>query len=326
MNLIDASLKISVIITVYNNPLEKLKNCIISIISQSLKPIEIIIVDDGSSKEYSSKVLNLSANYESIIYSKKINGGVASARNHGIKLSQGDFIAFIDPDDTYEVNKLLIQGPLLLGNPDCFAVAGGSVTTITSKVNRSKKLIKIPSEVNGNVYPKILIDFLGIHGTPNYLFRKDCLYGVGCFDERLTMNEDRDLLYRLAKKYTIYTHRDIVCKVNKDSDSESMNLTLKKITSQRIFYQKVIIDNDINDNMIRNYYLRKYILSGALIYSKYELFIKNIRSEIKPDLASYKGKIYSVKDLYSMTLLSFMGSLTFYLYRLKNDKVIKSLQ
>ena len=94
---------ISVIVPVYNveNYLDK---CIESIVNQTYKNLEIILVDDGS-LDSSSKICDewaVKDNRIKVIH--KTNGGVSSARNEGLKNANGDFIAFVDSDDWLELN------------------------------------------------------------------------------------------------------------------------------------------------------------------------------------------------------------------------------
>lgn len=92
--------KTSVIITTYNDA-DYLKRSIPSVINQSLKPLEIIIIDDGSLDNVAEVVVNefQSLTDISIVFKKKENGGPSSARNMGIKLAKGEFILFLDADD-----------------------------------------------------------------------------------------------------------------------------------------------------------------------------------------------------------------------------------
>jgi len=95
--------KVSIIMPVYN--VEKyLKKSIESVINQTLKDIEIIIVNDGS-KDNSKKIIQKYMEYnKNIIYLEKENGGLSSARNYGIKYATGEYIAFLDSDDYVELN------------------------------------------------------------------------------------------------------------------------------------------------------------------------------------------------------------------------------
>ncbi|MCM1284295.1 MAG: glycosyltransferase [Clostridium sp.] len=92
--------KISIVIPVYNTPMEALYRCIHSILEQKYPYFEVIIVDDGSNIECYEYLTRLSLLDERILLYRKENGGVSSARNYGIDKANGDYIAFVDADDT----------------------------------------------------------------------------------------------------------------------------------------------------------------------------------------------------------------------------------
>ncbi len=95
-----ANYKISIIIPVFNTKREYLIKCLESVIKQSVKPFEIIIVDDGSdSIETKNTLKELVSAYHQIQLISQINQGVSVARNNGFNQSTGEFICFIDPDD-----------------------------------------------------------------------------------------------------------------------------------------------------------------------------------------------------------------------------------
>lgn len=90
--------KVSIIVPVYN--VEKyLKECIESLINQTYKNIEILLIDDGSTDNSKSICDNYSKKYEFIYTIHKKNGGLSSARNLGIETSKGDYLCFVDSDD-----------------------------------------------------------------------------------------------------------------------------------------------------------------------------------------------------------------------------------
>ena len=94
--------KVSVIVPVYN--VEKyIDKCLTSLVNQTLKDIEIIIVNDGSpdkSQKIIDKYVKKHSNIKSYI---KKNGGISSARNYGLKYAHGEYIAFVDSDDYVDV-------------------------------------------------------------------------------------------------------------------------------------------------------------------------------------------------------------------------------
>jgi len=91
-------MKISVIIAAYN--VEKyIEKCLESIISQTYKDLEIIVVNDGSTDNTLNLIKNFSKNDKRIVVIDKPNGGLSSARNAGLEIVTGDYIGFVDGDD-----------------------------------------------------------------------------------------------------------------------------------------------------------------------------------------------------------------------------------
>lgn len=99
-------MKVSIIIPVYN--IEKyIERCLLSIINQSYKNIEVIIVDDGSTDK-SSDIVDDYLNHNNFIVIHKENGGLSSARNAGLKVATGEFVMFVDGDDYLMDNAIEI--------------------------------------------------------------------------------------------------------------------------------------------------------------------------------------------------------------------------
>ena len=97
--------KVSVIVPVYNDELY-LSNCLESLINQSLKDIEIICINDGSSDNSLSILEDYSDKDDRISYYSQANKGPGAARNKGIEKAKGDYIAFVDADDWLDLNAL----------------------------------------------------------------------------------------------------------------------------------------------------------------------------------------------------------------------------
>ena len=94
--------KVSVIVPVYNVE-EYLERCLDSLVNQTLKDIEIIIVNDGSTDGSKEKIQKYINTYKNIVYLEKKNGGISSARNYGIPYAKGEYIGFVDSDDYVEL-------------------------------------------------------------------------------------------------------------------------------------------------------------------------------------------------------------------------------
>lgn len=95
-------MKVSVIVPVYN--VEKyIKRCLESLVHQTLKEIEIIVVNDGSEDQSQKIVDEYADKYSNIVSVCKINGGLSDARNYGMKYAKGEYVAFVDSDDYVEI-------------------------------------------------------------------------------------------------------------------------------------------------------------------------------------------------------------------------------
>lgn len=98
------SVKVSIIVPVYNVE-EYLDKCLNSLVNQTLKDIEIIVVNDGTKDNSQDIIDKYVSNYPKLVKSYiKENGGLSSARNYGLKFASGEYIAFVDSDDYVELD------------------------------------------------------------------------------------------------------------------------------------------------------------------------------------------------------------------------------
>ena len=166
---------------------------------QTLKPLEIFVIDDGSETNEAEIITNnfISQTDIPIIYKKKKNGGPSSARNLGISLAKGEFILFIDSDDELLPNSLEWREEILdsLGE-DYASIFCSRVECIK---NKSNIRLDVP-ETDGKLDVCLVGRKNGIPGQiTNHLFRKDILIKVNGYNESLKFNEDFDLILRVAK-------------------------------------------------------------------------------------------------------------------------------
>jgi glycosyltransferase involved in cell wall biosynthesis len=104
-------LKISFIVPVYNVPRNYLSKCISSLLSQSGRSFEIIIIDDGSTRDCADYLESLSSNDSRITLIHQPNSGLSAARNHGVRLARGRYISFVDGDDWLPSNFIEVMYP-----------------------------------------------------------------------------------------------------------------------------------------------------------------------------------------------------------------------
>ena len=187
-------MKISVIIPTFNRK-HTLQRAIDSVLAQKFKPFEIIIVDDGS-KDGTKEWLLL--NYPSVKYIHQPNNGVSSARNKGIQISQGSWIALLDSDDEWMPEKLEYQSRFLEMNRDSSFCHTNEIWIRNGvRVNQMKKHKKY----GGDIF-KHCLDICRISPSSS-IIKKDVFEEVGAFDESLTVCEDYDLWLRVTSKFNI---------------------------------------------------------------------------------------------------------------------------
>ena len=102
------SIKISVIIPIFNAE-KYISDCLESIINQTLKDIEIILINDGSNDKTEQIIKEYAKKDKRIIILKQKNKGAGAARNRGIQISKGEYISFIDSDDMFHFKTLEIS-------------------------------------------------------------------------------------------------------------------------------------------------------------------------------------------------------------------------
>lgn len=187
--------QISVIIPAYNAEPTILET-IQSVQQQTFQDFEIIVINDGS-KDKTVELVQSIQDERLKIFSYE-NGGVPVARNRGISHATGEFIAFLDADDLWTIDKLELQLAALEQNPK--AGVAYSWTCFMDVDEEGKPFSFLPSprySFAGNVYEKLLVsDF--IHSASNALIRREAIESTEEFDPTLKSCEDWDYWLRLA--------------------------------------------------------------------------------------------------------------------------------
>ena len=187
-------MKISVVIPTYNR-IALVERAIDSVLRQSIKPFDIIVVDDGSDDGTSEMIKK---KYRSINLVQQQNSGVSAARNNGIKHAKGDWISLLDSDDEWTGKKLENQVDRLIKNPDYHFCHTNEIWIRNGvRVNQKKKHQKY----GGYIFDKCL-DICRISPSST-LFKKNILEHVGWFDTQLPVCEDYDLWLRITADYKI---------------------------------------------------------------------------------------------------------------------------
>lgn len=190
--------KVSVIIPTYNRA-ESLPRAIQSVLNQTFQDFEIIVVDDGSTDNTKDIIKEFQEQDKRVKYIKHDkNKGAAAARNTGIKVAKGKFIAFQDSDDEWLPKKLEKQMEAF----DNASSKVGVVYTGFWSIEGNVKQYSLHKEIlhkEGDIHTQILQgNFIG---TPAAVVKKACFKKVGMFDERLHRLIDWELWIRVSKYF-----------------------------------------------------------------------------------------------------------------------------
>jgi glycosyltransferase involved in cell wall biosynthesis len=263
---------VSVIITAYNRPVY-LKDTLESIYAQTFKNFEVLVIDDGSSKENAKQNQIVVNQFLDFYYYYKSNTGQPDSRNYGIKKSKGKLIAFCDDDDIWVKEKLEIQVDILNKNID-YDMTTGCIGYIDEKTNIIKNKIKCHKGFNhGYVFDHFLIKNRTSSVTP--MLRRVVFDEVGFFDTSYLLAEDWEFWRRLSYLSKFYYYDGVLAYVRehdfKMSKTESQDISekiflfyrlsrsleywgknkfdgavLKKINNSEKYFYRRLISNHLN--------------------------------------------------------------------------------
>jgi len=187
---------VSIIIPTFNRS-TVVQRAINSVLKQTYKNFELIVVDDGSTDDTELQLQNLIDN-NSIHYFKKANAGVASARNFGVSKARGQWFAFLDSDDEWLPHKLQEQMTFLKEQTHLSIVYGGE-TWMRNGVRVNQK--KIHQKFSGWIFEKCIEQcFIA---PSSVLIAKKLFEEMKGFDENFVVCEDYDLWLKISSRYEI---------------------------------------------------------------------------------------------------------------------------
>lgn len=214
---------ISVIIPAYNVE-STIAQTIDSVLKQTFNDFEVIVIDDGST-DRTVEIVRAINDPRISIFSYR-NGGLPVARNRGIGRAKGEYLAFLDADDLWTVDKLAKQHAALVANPEA-----GVAYSQTCYIDRQGKFLYNchPIAFAGNVLEQLLLTNFLSNGS-NPLIRRRAIEAVGEFDPNLKSSEDWDYYLRLAAKYTFVVVPEYQILYRQGASNMSRNVETMKQT------------------------------------------------------------------------------------------------
>ena len=257
---------VSVVIPTFNRA-EFIKKAVQSVLDQTVRDLEILVVDDGSS-DNTEETVNAFNDTRIRYYRFAHNGFPAYPRNRGIELARGEYIAFLDSDDIWLPNHLELCQKALSGN-------GGADGVFTDFYKIYNDSIMIPQKAtkrkyNSSTLKGMVSNFSSIGAASNVVVRKSVFNGTGLFNENKDMagSEDWQMWVRIAWKsvFTVVPTETVIYRVhggnltlNPDKIERSTKAALDSIFAHpeispvvRSFYRKAYAE--VNTLAAINYY------------------------------------------------------------------------
>jgi len=235
------SAKVSIVIPTYNYG-HYIEAAINSVLNQSHKNIEVIVVDDGSTDDTHSRLEPYQGDSRlNIIFQS--NKGAAAARNRGVRAATGEFIAFLDADDSYQPDNIAVKVAFLTAHRE-FAWCYSN----WAWVDKEGRIIRLGNEpemslahvkASGDVLPLVLQGYR--LQTNVFLFRRTVFDTAGGFDESLAVLEDHDLYLRAAAAFPIGYVDDVLLEIYQHANSLGSGVERKKAYYCRwLLHRKIV--------------------------------------------------------------------------------------
>lgn len=310
MKLNSNSFLISIIIPTYNSG-KYLNECLKSIVNQSYKNIEIVIIDDGSTDNSVDIINNYCLNDNRICVYTANNSGVSSARNIGLQKAKGEYILFVDSDDYLKDDSVIETLANNINNYDVIRFNTGIL--FNNKVIENKKIVYSKNDYHsGNEFIDDVLSNEVDYGWYlwQYLYKKELWDKVAFPKGRIF--EDTYTIYRtLLNAHNIKTLEDIIYihRINNDSLTNNINYKtcedmIYVISESSKYASSLSISNKTKELLLNNFSYSYISLVNAL-----NIIDKSEKSKLKALLLNNKvvlnncklGKAKIVK--YAITLL-----------------------
>jgi glycosyltransferase involved in cell wall biosynthesis len=208
---------VSVVITTYNHA-RFLAEAIESVLAQTYPCLEILVVDDGSTDDPET----VAGRYPSVRYLRQANQGLSSARNMGIRMSQGEYLVFLDADDRLLPTAVAAGLDCFKNNPHTAFVSGRYERITPAGESRPRPQKPLPSSDH---YLELLRgNYIGMHAT--VMYRREAIVAAGQFKVGLPACEDYELYLRMARQYPVGTHEVPVAEYRIHESNMSRDLAL----------------------------------------------------------------------------------------------------
>lgn len=274
---------VSVVLPVYNREATVLR-AINSVLNQTYRNIELIVVDDGSSDASLEIVKSIDDPRIKII--EQQNQGACAARNHGILCCTGSYIAFQDSDDEWELDKLEKQCAVLREQLE-IDVVFCNAKKINIESTKEELLLK---DIEGGKVSRERLQAYSIVSTQTMLLRREC-FEAEMFDVNMPRMQDYDLVVRLSNLFSFWFLPEALAKIYVQTDSISNN-PQKALNARYMLFEKypeMFLENETAYfSALQSIRTNAYKLGEENITANREYFYYKKLCEARKELENYK--------------------------------------
>lgn len=301
---VDNKMKYSVIVPVYNSE-KTIKRCIESITSQERADVEIIVVNDGSTDTSESICNKMQNKYDNIVYIRKENGGVSSARNSGLSVAKGKYVMFLDSDDYVDGKCFDVIDIYTQSDADYyqFVFSIEANGTVNKVVSRSERCVNTEGEKEAFIIESVVTR--SINSCCAKLFRREIIEKIGLrFYEELSMGEDLTFVFSFllsADKFERINRKIYFADV---SNKESLSRRYReKLAEQKIFvYEKML-------GALEKSHIKRESVKGSLSWLHYRNAYSVVNDLTKSDFSflERRKKLLAMCNLFNSKSVTPVG-------------------
>ena len=295
---------VSVIMASYNH--EKfISDAIESVLNQTYKDFELIIIDDYSN-DNSREIINKyekKDNRIKVIFHEK-NKGLSRTRNDGFDIAEGKYIAFIDSDDVWVSHKLEVQVPILEQNENLIVWSEGDVIDEKSRY-LERKVTDSHTKKSGNLFYELLNTNKIIIFVSSLIFNKNHLRNIR-FNEKLKYDNDCQFYVELARRFNFFFIKESLAKYRIHSDNTCIRISLQKRDKYKdrvklnLYFLKTL-KHELPKNLKWKIYTRLFVALLELDRKKVRIIIFSV---IKAYPFKYLNYFYLMKSFLNTSYFS----------------------
>ena len=258
-----------------------------SVLGQTFKNFEVIIVDDGSTDGTS----DLLRQFPQVrVHRWQDNRGVSAARNRGIEMARGEWICFLDSDDQWVKNKLQVQVDWMQAHPQCLVCYTDEIWIRKGvRVNPKNKHRKYSGDIFRQCLPLCIIS------PSSIMMRASVLETIGGFDTDLAACEDYDLWLRLASRYSVdFIPDKLIIKTGGHADQLSQKF--RGMDRFRVYALEKILRQDTLSTQQRAWVLEALIENCSILNIGYNNRGKHEEARLYEKAAEHYRQILDRKE------------------------------